>query len=205
MNKTNLKLAESNFLYRYPGGFDNPEMVEIGKKHNVAKLVAFAQESFAEDQFHNMDQVLAAMVKIVSRSSMVSMFEKPKFRDFVKVLHDTEKEALLSALYEQLHGDQAQGFEEMVSLLQINKLAKWTLLSVIPFYFKPDTEVFVKPMTTKGIITQLEIDLSYKPLPSWDFYQSYRTIINEAKATVDKSLCRNNAAFCGFLMMSKNL
>lgn len=86
-------------------------MVEIGKKHNIPKLTAFVQESFTEDKFYNLDQTIAAMLTTVSRSSMVSMFEKPKFRDCAKVLHDTEKEALASALYEQLHGDQAQGFE----------------------------------------------------------------------------------------------
>ncbi len=173
MNLQNLKIAEDQFMRRYPGGFQNPEMIEIGKKHNIPKLTAFTQESFAEDKFYNLDQIIAAMVTTVSRSSMVSMFEKPKFRDFAKVLHDTEKEALASTLYEQLHGDQAKGFEAMVSMLQINKLARWTLLSVIPFYYNPEVEVFVKPMTTKGIIAQLELDLNYKPLPSWTFYKQY--------------------------------
>ena len=93
----------------------------------------------------------------------------------------------------------------MVSMLQMAKLAKWTLVSVIPFYFKPRHEVFVKPMTTKGIIAQLDLDLHYRPLPSWGFYQAYRSIINQAKTTVDASLSHNNAAFCGFLMMSQKL
>ncbi|MFT5259734.1 MAG: hypothetical protein ACI9J2_000865 [Saprospiraceae bacterium] len=205
MNLGNLKQAENQFLLRYAGGFDNPEILELRKKHRILKLVETTQELFEEKNFYNVDQIVAAMVKVVSRSSMVSLFEKPKFRDFVKSLHDTEKEALAQALYEQLYGDQAYGFEQMINLLRIEKLAKWTLVSVIPFYFRPEKEVFVKPTTTKGIIQQLEIELVYKPQPSWAFYKKYRQTINKAKRNVDRSLRSNNAAFCGFLMMSKNL
>ncbi len=202
MNLQKLKEAEAEFLRRYPGGFENPEMVEIGKKHRVPKMSEFAHESFAPEKFHNVDQTLAAMVSAVSRSSMVSMFEKPRFKDFVKVLDDTEKEALTSALYEQLHGDQQRGFELMVGMLQSNKVAKWTLMTIIPFYYKPKDEVFVKPMTTKGVIKTLDLDLAYKPLPSWDFYRRYRDIIGELKDKVDPSLTISNAAFTGFMMMS---
>jgi hypothetical protein len=142
------------------------------------------------------------MVKIVSRSSMVSVFEKPKFRDYAKSLSSKSKEVIARGLEELLYGVQPQGFEAMVEVLRTGKLAKWTLMTIIPVYHRPDFEVFIKPTTVKGIITYFELEnLQYKPTPSWSFYSDFRAILNEMKTMVDPSLSPNNAAFSGFLLM----
>ena len=205
MNLQKLKQAEAAFLERYPGGFKHPDMVAIGKKHKMDATIAKAQESFAKNKFRNTHEVIDEMARFIGRSSMVSMFEKPKFRDFVKSLNSAEKEALASGLRNQLHGNQQKGFEMVLSVLLSRKLAKWSLISVVPVYYKPDDEVFVKPTTAKGVIAHFELEgLEYKPQPSWEFYAAYREQILKMKKKVKKSLAPNNAAFTGFLMMAMN-
>ncbi|WP_291299900.1 hypothetical protein [Desulfosporosinus sp. BICA1-9] len=103
MNITKLKEAEERFFMRYPGGFSNPLMLEIAKKHKVEKMNKLAQDSFAIEQFESPSKIVDSMSKIVSRSSMVSLFEKPKFRDLVKAMSDNEKERLSHGLKEFLH------------------------------------------------------------------------------------------------------
>ena len=203
MNRTKLKEAEENFFIRYPGGFSNPLMLEIAKKHKVEKMHKLAQESFSIEQFENPGKIADAMCKIVSQSSMVSLFEKPKFRDLVKTMSDIEKERLSLGLKEFLHGDQKSGFELMQGLLSEYKLAKWPLLTVCPVYYRPDVEVFIKPTTVKWIIEHFElVGVKYNPTPSFEFYYAYRDQINQLKKEVDTSLQVDNAAFCGFLMFS---
>ena len=203
LNLKKLKLAEVEFLQRFPGGFAHPDMQAIGKKHNVTKMVTFAQESFTKKASKDIDSYAENMIKVVSRSSMVSMFEKPKFRDFVQRLDPSEKAFLVKSLNQVLHGKQQAGFEVMIELLDTEKLAKWSLISIIPAYYAPTTEVFVKPTTTKNVINHFDVkDLIYKPRPSWDFYQRYRAIISAAKDEVDSSLSPSNPAFSGFLMMA---
>jgi hypothetical protein len=91
----------------------------------------------------------------------------------------------------------------MVDILKTGKLAKWSLVSIIPAYYKPTREVFVKPTTAKGILKFFDIkDPVYHPTPSWDFYRKYRQLINDGKKEVSKSLSPSNAAFSGFLMMT---
>ena len=88
-------------------------------------------------------------------------------------------------------------------LLVAAKIARWSLISIGPVYFKPQREVFVKPTTAKKIIDHLELDhLTYKPRPSWEFYAGYRQALLEMKSQVNPSLTPNNAAFTGFLMMA---
>ncbi|MGE5379996.1 MAG: hypothetical protein ACM3NT_02900, partial [Methylocystaceae bacterium] len=137
MNRAKLQEAEEKFLILYPGGFSNPQMLEIAKKHKAEKLTKLAQESFTLEQFESPNKIVDSMSKIVSQSAMISVFEKPKFRDLVKLLTDNEKERLSDGLKEFLHGDQEIGFELMAGLLNDYKLAKWPLLTICPFFYRP--------------------------------------------------------------------
>ncbi len=202
MNLDILHKAEDSFFAKYPGGFYNPEMIAIGKKHKMEQMEKLAKESFTEERFNDPMTIVEDAIKLVSRSSMVSVFEKPRFRDYVRSLNREEKAAFAHALHELLHGKQEDGFNLLQGLLVREKLAKWTLMTVIPAYYRPQKEVFIKPTTAKLIINKLGLDLEYKPTPSWEFYKGYRKAVNEMKGKVDKSLAPNNPAFCGFLMMS---
>lgn len=203
MDRLKLKEAEEKFLMLYPGGFSNPQMIEIAKKHKVEKMTKLAQESFAIEEFNNPKGIIDSMVKVISQSSMVSVFEKPKFRDLAKGLIDSEKERLAYGLKEFLHGDQKLGFELMSGLLQEYKLAKWPLLTACPLYYKPHYEVFIKPTTVKNVIEYFGLEgLKYSPKPTFEFYSAYREQINLMKKEVSSPLQTDTAAFCGFLMIS---
>ena len=203
LNREKLREAEANFLQRYPGGFADPAMKAIKKKHNVDKLIDFTQESLTRVNCHRPDFVAETLLKIVSRSSMVSRFEKPRFRDFLDALGSDEKRALAYAVEQRLYGRKQQGFEDILGMLLHHRLAKWAIISVVPFYFSPRREAFVKPTTTKAILAQLQIEnLHYNATPSWDFYKGFRKLIADIRKEVDPSLSPNNAALTGFLMMS---
>ena len=76
MNIEKLRQAEADFLARYPGGFADPGLAPIRKKHNVERLSEFARANLTRTHFNRPEQVCETLVRIVSRSSMVSVFEK---------------------------------------------------------------------------------------------------------------------------------
>ena len=201
LNEKKLRTAAAQFLTQYPGGFEHPEMLKVARKHRMDQMVAMTQEAFSKEACRNVTATAENMVKVIGRSSMVSMFEKPKFRDFVKQMSPDEKGFMVEALSRMLHGKQQLGFEALVDVLATGKLAKWSLVTIIPTYYAPEREVFVKPTTAKSVIQYFEVsELIYKPRPSWAFYESYRRLINESKQKVDARLSPSNAAFSGFLM-----
>jgi hypothetical protein len=204
MNLGKLKQAEEVFLQRYPAGFDNPEIIAIRKKkHNVDKMIAFAQESFAKRNFKLPDQIVRNMIKVVSRSSVISVFEKPRFRDFAEAFSSEDRKWLSDALEELLHGKEQPGFETVLDMLISGKVAKWSLMTICQTYFHPQRDVLVKPTTVKGIIEYFELNnLQYKPTPTWVFYDAYRSTLHEMKSKVDKSLSPSNVAFSWFLLLS---
>lgn len=204
MNLSKLKQAEEAFLHRYPGGFDNHEIIAIRKKkHNVDQMIAFARERFAKRNFKLPDQIVQNMIKVVSRSSVISVFEKPRFRDFANALSSKDANLLTVGLEELLHGNEQIGFETILETLKSGKLAKCSLMTVCQTYFHPQRDVLVKPTTVKGIIEYFELkNLQYKPTPTWAFYDSYRSAIHDMKSKVDQSLSPSNAAFSWFLLLS---
>jgi len=206
MNLKKLREAEGLFLLNYPDGFASEALAPVRKKHNVDKLSEFAATALARKAFVNQAQVLDAIVRIVTRSSMVSMFEKPKFRDYVNGLGQSDRAALAAGFERLLHGRQEAGFDAILDILSEAKLARWSLMTIIPHHFRPQYDVFVKPTTTKNVIRQFELDgLVYRPRPSWAFYAAYREVINDMKARLNPSLSPNNAAFTGFLMMTTSV
>ena len=202
MNFSKLHEAEQSFLMRYPDGFADPAIKGIRKKHNVDKLVEFTQANLTRTACLNPTHVSDTLTKIVSRSSMVSRFEKPPFRNFVEALDNDSREALAYAIEQRLFGCKQKGFELLVEMLARHKLAKWALVSVVPFYFAPRKEAFVKPSTAKGVLKLLEVEcLTYQATPTWAFYKGYRSLLDDVRTQVDPALSPNNAALSGFLMM----
>jgi len=203
MNLKKLKELEKQFLKKYPDGFADPHFEPILKKHQPEKMRSLAEDFFGPAAFKNTALLTENLAKFVARSSMVSLFEKPKFRDFARSLSPADAKRLSAGLQKFLHSqDQAGGFDMMLQVLAKGKLAKWSLITCVGSYFKPQSEVFVKPTTAKGVIEMLELEkLTYHPKPNWDFYVEYREQIDAMKKKVAKSLSPSNAAFTGFLMI----
>jgi hypothetical protein len=177
-------------------------MEQIGKRHQVDKMTKMAKDVFARQQFNKPNAFVESLSKLISRSSMVSMFEKPRFRDMVNDMNSDERAELTEAFRKLFHGNQRKGLEAVVEILARYKLAKWSLVTIGLVYYRPQKEVFVKPTTAKDIIAKLELNLDYKPRPYWEFYEAYRAAIISIKDKVDPSISPNNAALTGFLMMS---
>ncbi len=170
------------------------------KKFDPSKLEEFTKENLKKENFSNPNLIVDTFFKIIQKSALVSLFDKLKFKDMLLTLTSYEKDMLSIELYELLHGNKRDGFDGLVEFLNQYKLAKWTIISVILYYNNRQKEYFSKPTTTKNVIKYFEIkDIVYKPTPSFEFYDSYKKILNEMKKNVDKSLHPDNAAFTGFL------
>lgn len=200
MNMQKLKDMEEEFLTFYPTGFEDAKFFPTMKKFNPSKLEEFTKENLKKENFSNPNLVVQSFFQIIQKSVLVSLFDKLKFRDMLANLTSYEKDMLSIELYELLHGNQKNGFEGIVEFLSQYNLAKWTIISVVLYYNDRQVEYFIKPTTTKNVLKYFEIkDLVYKPTPSFEFYNSYKKVLNEMKKNVDKTLSFDNAAFTGFL------
>ncbi len=203
MNIAKLKEAEQAFFDEYPDGFDSVEMKAMAEKHKLNKLTVFAHNGFNPFALQDIDSTSENMIKLVSRSSMVSVFEKLKFRDAIRELSLEQKEQLIEGLRNLLHEDEERGFNQILELFSQFKIAKWPLMTVFRCYYYPETDLLFKPTTVKSILQKYELtELVYRPMPSYAFFKGYRDAINTMKTLVSPLLSVENAAFSGFLMMT---
>ena len=203
MNLQKLKIAEESFFTFYPKGFEDEALLPIIKRHNTAKIGESVRELFAREKFSRTEEIGESFAKIVSKSTLISLFEKPKVRDMVKAMSMEQQDMLAIGLYELLHADHEKGFRILVDVLSIYKLAKWSIVTLIPYYYARDKEFFIKPTTTKEIIKFFEIGgIVYKPRPTYEFYERYTKILEEMKSQVSPMIGADNAGFTGFLMMA---
>lgn len=200
MNLEKLKDYEAEFLEQYPSGFEDGIFFPSMKKFNHQKLQDFAKDVLRKENFQNPNLVVEGFFKVIQKSIFVSLFDKLKLRDMIITLNSYEKDILSIELYELLYGNKKDGFEGLVEFLAQYKLAKWTILSVVPYSLNPNIEYFIKPTTTKMIIKTFELkDLIYKPRPSFEFYENYSNQLDKMKSKVNKNLSPNNVGFTAFL------
>ncbi|NQY95128.1 MAG: hypothetical protein HRT43_13270 [Campylobacteraceae bacterium] len=201
-----LDVLESEFLYRFPKGFEDEHFFPTMKKFKPEKLEEFAKEALKKENFSNPNLIVDGFFKTIQKSVMVSLFDKLKLKDALSSLNSYEKDMLSIEIYELLYGDKKVGFEGLVEFLNEYKLAKWTLISVVPYSINRQTEYVIKPTTTKNIIKYFDLkNLDYKPKPSFEFYQNYTKVLDEMKSKLDKSLTFDNAAYTGFFKIAIEL
>jgi len=203
MNLQKLKEAEANFFAFYPKGFEDEGLLPIIKRHNTEGIGKSVRELFAPERFRNADEICESFAKIVSKSTLISLFEKPKVRDMVKNMSMDQRDMLSIALYEILHGKREKGFEMIVEVLALYGLARWSIVTLIPYYYDRENNFFIKPNTTKDIIKFFEIGgIIYKPRPTYEFYSRYTQILSQMREHVSPLIGADNAGFTGFLMMT---
>lgn len=202
MNLQKLKEAEASFFTFYPNGFEDEALLPIIKRHNTAGIGKSVKELFALECFSRTEEICESFAKIVSKSSLISLFEKPKVRDMVKQMSMEQQDMLAIGFFELLHANKEKGFGILVDVLSTYKLAKWSIVTLIPYYYARDKSFFIKPTTTKDIIKFFEIGgITYKPRPTYEFYEKYTKILEEMKSQVSPLIGEDNAGFTGFLMM----
>ncbi|NQY22129.1 MAG: hypothetical protein HRT40_12635 [Campylobacteraceae bacterium] len=203
MNLAKLKDLESEFLCRYPKGFEDEDFFPKIKKYNPEKLEKFAKNALKKENFSNPNLFIEGFFKTVQKSVMVSLFDKLKLKDALSSLNSYEKDMLSIEIYELLYGNKKAGFEGLVEFLAQYNLAKWTIISVTPYCINRHSEYFVKPTTTKMIIKYFELkELIYKPKPSFEFYEKYSKALNEMKSNLHDSLTFDNVAYTSFLKVA---
>lgn len=203
MNLEKLKAEESRFFLHYPGGFEDPSMKEIAKKHNIARTVALVARELSPAAFDHPEQALETLGKVITRSSLVSVFEKTALRNHLKALPQAEGLMLAEAFRELLHGDQETGFRQTVALLAPYKLAKWPLITCVMYYARPWQDIIVKPTTVKEVIAAFGLsELVYPSRPDYGFYRGYREQFLALKQAAGPGLQVENGAFSGFLMFA---
>lgn len=202
MYKEKLKIAIDMFYSMYPDGFSDIELDKIRKRHKTEKMQLLAKDMFCKDNFARAELICENYAKIVSKSSLISYFEKPKVKQMVASMSHIKKDMFSISLYETLFGDMREGLEGMAEVLADYNLAKWSLVTIVMYYYHREKEYFIKPTTTKNILKYFDAKSpTYKPKPTFEFYEEYKNFLESLKKDANIDI-KDNAAFTGLFMIA---
>lgn len=203
MNIEKLKECEYRFYDYYKDGFNDEKLVKTVKLFNTIKFNEMAKKSFAIENFSNIEIVTEGFFTILLKSPLVSFYEGDTLRKALKSFTNFEKEMLSIYLQDILYGNLKNSFDDFIELMATKNLAKWHIITLIPYYFLPNENYFLKPTTTKNIIKYFELEnLKYSSKPTFKFYKEYIKMLEKMKKVVKKELVDDNAKFTGFLRMT---
>ncbi len=181
--------ADFAFLERFPNGVLDEEWVNLGKKHNGMKLVAQLNEELSKKRFKELlknkdyDSICKSALKLLRRASVVSVFEKVAFSNYLE--HEEIKKDFAQSLYKYMHEFNKENFESFILLLaryrseKNSNCAKWTVATFFVAYLDPNEFVFIKPTTTKAIAKALDVDIEYSSYPTFETYEKVLAMIKD--------------------------
>lgn len=207
MNLEKLKDCEERFFEYYKDGFEDEKLAKTVKLFNTIKFQTLAKNSFALENFSNFEYISQSFFEILLKSPLISFYERDLIKDALKNFTNYEKDMLSiylkDLLYEDLEENIKDSFDELVELIASKNLAKWHILTLIPYYFAPDKNYFLKPSTTRNIVKYFELEnIKYKPRPSFEFYKDYTKNLQKMKNIVNPILRDDNGRFTGFLRLA---
>lgn len=138
--------AKKRFLEIFPGGFKDPSYLENERKSkDDAKvyLNKFAPLESARSASGLGEPVLAAfrMTNLLHPT-----FEKGRVQN---ALRGPDADKFIRGAAKFADGDIGQGLAEMAHALKPHGVAKWTAATYLPFFWRPEAHMFLKPEATR--------------------------------------------------------
>ena len=112
-----------------------------------------------------------AVLRVFQRTNLLSPFELMRVRD---TLRGNRGDAFVRGAAAFATGDMETGLRRMASALKPHDAAKWTVVTYLPFLWKPDAHMFLKPEITKLFADRVghEFASQYRAELDLDVYRS---------------------------------
>ncbi len=144
--------ARARFLREFTGGFSDPRYAEherIYKDEAVAKIASdisldTARQATAAD--------CAGAARAFSRSNLVFSVENARIRQVLKGAAGSD---YLQAAAAFADGDVEAGLTGMISAIRVTDPPSWPILTYLPFFWRPDHHMFLKPGVTRDFAARV--------------------------------------------------
>ncbi len=171
---------------------------EILNKENLSDLI--------QDQ--NYDEFISR-VKKIGKDNNLLWFSVPLSGD-LNILHSKEldKSSFCAAFYNLLFGEGASSerLEQYLEYIEENNLPnKWTFPTYFLFICYPEEDYFVKPETTKWLMSFIDESDKWDPNPNPSSYSAIKSIVHELKNSLSSYQPKDIVDIQGFIWVCYSL
>ena len=143
--------AIARFKGFFPSGFHDPAYLEMERNYKLAARACLIESAPLEDviegRHYSMDGIRKAF-----QTNMLSVFEAARIS---QVLRGKTATDFVSAAARFTSGETGEGLHAMAGAIAPYGRASWPLVTYLPFFWRPDIHMFLKPEKTVDFATRV--------------------------------------------------
>lgn len=143
--------ARARFLHWFARGFSSPAYCEQEREYKLAAKRRLEQTAPVEEAATGSGHG-EAVLRAFRDTSLLYMVEKTRLQ---ALLRGPDADAFVRAAARFALGEMRTGLRAMETLLRPHDNAKWTVVTYLPFLWRPDTHIFLKPEVTKDFAERI--------------------------------------------------
>lgn len=170
--------ARVRFLSFFPGGFKDAGYVAKERAYKVEAKRKLEESTPLADAL-NGGGYGEAVLSAYRSTNLLSPFEKTRLQT---LLRGSTADEFVQAAAAFANGDMKQPLAVMKSLLKPHDSAKWTVVTYLPFLWRPDVHFFLKPTMMRDFAERVGHRFHEVCSPDLDL-STYEALLNMAEET----------------------
>lgn len=189
--------ARARFLRFFPNGFQSDGYTKEEREYKVAAKEKLDATAPVEDAVAGVgfgEAILAAF----RVTNLLSPFEKTRLQD---VLRGPAADSFIQAAARFTMDGSKQALLEMEQALKPHDSAKWTVVTYLPFLWRPDKYMFLKPEVTKDFATRIghRFKSDYEPRLNIEVFDSLLDLVEKTATELSDLQPRDNIDLQSFI------
>lgn len=171
--------ARSRFLKLFPDGFQSVQFALEERNYKIAAKEKLDHSVPLEDAATGSGHGMA-ILRTYQATNLLSLYEKTRLQP---LLRGSDADAFVQAAARFALGETKSALAAMERLLIPHDNAKWTVVTYLPYLWRPDMHMFLKPIVTKDYAERIGHPFAHDYTASLDIsvYESLLDLTAETR------------------------
>ena len=189
--------AIAKFLKLFPEGFSGEEFISVERDYKIKAKEKLDSVLPLEIAITCNGQGVDAL-RAYQGTNVVYTVEKARLSDLLKGDH---ADAFVQASAAFANGEGKVALKEIAKILKIYNVANWTAATYLPFLWRPDIHMFLKPEVTKDYAARVghRFQHDYQSALEYDVYESLLDLTAKTKEATINHHPRDNIDIQSFI------
>lgn len=142
--------AKARFVRIFPGGFG--PVFDARERNYKLEAKKLLDNTAPLELALTKNGLGKGILRVFQKSNLLSIFEKTRLKE---ALESPQADAFIHGAAKFANGDTKLGLLEISRALKPHSVANWTAATYLPFLWRPDTQMFLKPEVTKAFASRV--------------------------------------------------
>lgn len=192
--------ARRFFQEHFPKGFDDPAFhgdQKSGERAYKLEAVEFLNATLPIEIARNASGAGEAALAAYRKTNLLASFEQMRVQD---LLRSEDADGFIRLAAALTDGDY-RAIEKMAPLLKRHDAAKWTIITYLPYLWRPEAHMYLKPQVTQEFAVRIGHPFAhiYSPALEHDIYESLLDLVETTRLEISELGPRDNIDIQSFL------